>query len=218
MTARRSLWVLAALTALCGFGLGFALAVGGASKTPVEDLAAQADGASTTTARLPPSTRAAPVRTAPPTTEATTTTEAPTTTTTAVPTTVASTLPVPPTTVATTQPPVVVTVAPPPTTLAPPRVQVTYAADRFGRLMLPRSGYALLTLTNRGGQASQWLITGTGFRTAGSGSAQGTLAPGQTATVTVQAPSGELPDNEITGVIQVLGAVNSAVPFVIPKA
>ena len=135
--------------------------------------------------------------------------------TTPFPTTSAASIPAPTTTHAVT-----VTAAPTtsrvPSTLAPPRVEVLYAADAQNRLVIPRTGTATLTIRNSGGLASQWLVTGSGFsvRTA----SQGTVQGGDTALVVVGPPAGELPRTERTGTISVLGAVNSAIPFVIPAS
>jgi hypothetical protein len=146
---------------------------------------------------------------------ASTSTSTVTTTTTAPAPTTVTTAPVvtaPPTTRA-----VVTTAAPVVTTPAPPRVQVFYATDAAGRLVVPRGGSAVITIANSGGLASQWLVTGAGFTTGG-GPTQGTLEPGQSATVVIAPPPGGLPAREVPGTISVLGAINSTVPFVIPAA
>jgi len=103
-----------------------------------------------------------------------------------------------------------------PSTLAPPRVEVLYAADAANRVVIPRVGAATLTIRNTGGSASQWLVTGSGFSVRSP--SQGTLQAGQSTTVSVGAPAGELPRSEISGTISVLGAVNSRIAFVIPRA
>jgi hypothetical protein len=191
-------------TVVLGFVVGFA--IGGRSGDGADTLTAASTvpptpaPSSTATTPAPSSTQ-----TTSSTTSSTTTTEAPTTTTaptTVAPTTAVDTTAAPPTT--------------PAPTFAPSRVVVSYATDGGGRLILPRSGSANLVITNEGGLAQQWLVTGTGFTTAGA--SQGTLAPGQTTTITVVAPREELPSNQIVGVISVLGAVNPTVPFVIPAA
>lgn len=198
-------------TVVVGFVVGFAL--GGRSGDDGDRVIA-ADPAQTTTSTS--TTTTAP-------TAGPSSTEAPASSTTAPPTTVttATTAEVPETTAPpTSAAPVtsVATTAPPPTTppptFAPSRVVVSYATDGRGRLILPRSGSANLVVTNEGGLAQQWLVTGTGFSVAGP--TQGSLAPGQTVTITVVAPREELPSNEIDGVISVLGAINPTVPFVIP--
>lgn len=208
----RPLVVLGVLTVVVGFALGFGLA----ARRPATE------SAITTGTSAPPPATAAPATTeAAPTSETTAapstaapTTATTTTTTTSVATTVVTTAPV---TVApvTTARPVVTTAPPVVTTAAPPRVLVTYPTDAFGRLLLPRAGTATLVITNSGGLASQWLVTGTGFRIVGAAS-QGTLGPGQSANVVIAPPSGDLPAREITGTVSVLGAINSSIPFATP--
>lgn len=199
----------AVATVVVGFVIGFAL--GGRGDDGGDSLTAAAP--STTATSAPTST-----------TEGSTTTEAPaSTTTTATPRSTATTA------VATTEAPTTTEVVPfptiPPTlapttaappTYAPPRVVVSYATDGSGRLIIPRAGTANLVITNEGGVPQQWLVTGTGFGTVGA--TQGSLSPGQTVTVTLVAPPGELPTGEIPGIISVLGAVNPTVAFVIPPA
>jgi len=197
----------AVATVVVGFVVGFAL--GGRGPAESGDSVTAADTStsiSTTTTGAPatsgPPTTAAPSTTSPPTTEApVSTTEAPPTTVATVPPTVATPVPTP-TTV--------------PSTFVPSRVVVSYAADGSGRLVLPRSGSATLVITNEGGLAQQWLVTGTGFTTAGA--TQGSLAPGATVTVTIVAPREELPLGAVSGIISVLGSINPTVAFVIPAA
>lgn len=212
--ASRSVRLLAAAgvaTVVVGFVVGFALGGRGPGSTTDTVTAAGSSTsiATTSTTAAPPTseptsttTEPAPSSTTrPPTTEAPApTTEAPTTTTIPVPTTVAT--PSPPTTV--------------PPTFAPSRVVVSYGADGSGRLVVPRSGSATLVITNEGGLAQQWLVTGTGFTAVGA--TQGTLGPGQTVTVSIVAPREELPLGEVPGIISVLGAVNPTIAFVIPPA
>lgn len=93
---------------------------------------------------------------------------------------------------------------------------VTYGADGANRFVIPRGGAATLTIRNTGGSASQWLVTGSGFSLRSA--SQGTLQPGQSAAVVIGPPAGELPLGEITGTISVLGAANSSIAFVIPRA
>jgi hypothetical protein len=210
----RSLRLLAAgavATVVVGFVVGFAL--GGRSGG--DDVTAAGPGPSSTTTTT---SSTAPDRS--------TTTEAPSSSTTARPTstttsstttvTVVDTTEAPPTSVVPF--PTIATTVAPPTTVAvvPSRVVVSHGADPAGRLVIPRLGSATLVITNQGGLAQQWLVTGTGFTTAGP--TQGSLGPGQTVTVTVLPPPGELPSSELTGIISVLGAVNPSVAFVIPPA
>jgi hypothetical protein len=209
---RRVLVAAAVATVLLGFALGYGLATrstrssGATASAPPPSSTGAAGtavppttGASTTTTEA--TTTAPPTITAPPTTApSTTATTAPPTTPTPSPTTTA---------VATTAPR-------PPSTLGPPRVEVTYGADGANRFVIPRTGTATLTIRNTGGSASQWLVTGSGFSLRSA--SQGTLQPGQSAAVIIGPPAGELPRNEITGTISVLGAANSAIVFVIPRA
>ena len=195
----------AVATVVVGFVVGFAL--GGRSTGPDETTAAGPTPSSSSTTTTAPTTTSGPTTTAP-----TSTTMPSTTSTTVVTTTVAPTTTAVVTTVPTTAAPVTTT-AP---VVAPSRVVVSYATDGRGRFILPRVGSANLVITNEGGLAQQWLVTGTGFTTAGP--SQGSLGAGQTVTVIVVAPPGELPTGEINGTISVLGAVNSNVPFVIPPA
>jgi hypothetical protein len=210
---RNALIVGAVLTILVGFGLGFVLSGtrgSGDRSTTAAGITTTSSSSTTTTSAERPTTSAS--TTEPPTTIApTTTTTAPTTT-------------VPPPTTPITVAPTIVTVprtAPPtvapPTTYAPPKVLVTFAADAKGRLVIPRVGSATLTITNQGGLASQWLVTGSGFTTGG-GQSQGTLGPGQSQFISVFPPAGEIPKGEQTGIISVLGAMNPSVTFVIPAA
>jgi hypothetical protein len=210
---RSALIVGAVLTIIVGFGLGFVLSGTRSSG----NRSTTAAGITTTTSSTTTTTGVVRTSTSASTTEAPTTTVAPTTTT-AAPTTVAPTtapITVAPTisTVPRTAPPTVA----PPTTYAPPKVLVTYAADSQGRLVIPRSGSATITVTNQGGLASQWLVTGSGFTTGG-GQSQGTLGPGQSQFISVFPPAGEIPRSEQHGIISVLGATNPSVPFVIPAA
>ena len=202
----------AVATIVVGFVVGFAL--GGRSGDGDDDgltAAGSIPTSSTTTTAAPPSTDGS-----------SSTTGAPASSTTTRPSTTSSTEPVavteaPPTTTPATS--AVVTTAPPPpvaTTFAPSRVIVSYSTDGSGRLVIPRSGSASLVITNEGGLAQQWLVTGTGFTTVGA--SQGSLGPGQTTVVTLVAPPGELQTGELTGTISVLGAVNPAIAFVIPAA
>jgi hypothetical protein len=201
----------AAATIVVGFVVGFAL--GGRS----------GDGGDVTAAGSIPTSSSSPTTAAPPSTGgSSSTTSPPASSTTTRPSTTSSSAPVavteaPPTTSPTSA--VVTTAAPPPsvaTTVAPSRVVVSYGTDGSGRLVIPRSGSASLVITNEGGLAQQWLVTGTGFTTVGP--AQGSVGPGQTTVVTVVAPPGELPSGELTGTISVLGAVNPSIAFVIPPA
>lgn len=208
----RLLVVLGVLTVVLGFALGFGLA----ARRPATE------SAITTGTSVPPqpattaTTEAAPTgaTTAVPSSEAPTTATT-TTTTTSVATTVAPAAPVTVAPVTTARPTVVTTAPPVATTAAPPRVLVTYTTDAFGRLLLPRAGTATLVITNSGGLASQWLVTGAGFRIVGAAS-QGTLGPGQSTNVVIAPPAGDLPAREITGTVSVLGAINSSIPFAIP--
>jgi hypothetical protein len=205
----RLLVVGAVATVVIGFVVGFAL--GGRSGD--DALTASAPVSSTTT--LAPPTSASTTTTTD-TSASSTTSSSPPTSTTTVPTTVAPTTTAPTTVVAPTST-TPVTVAVPTTvatTVAPSRVVVSHATDGSGRLIIPRHGSANLVITNQGGLAQQWLVTGTGFTTVGA--SQGTLGPGQTVTVTLVAPPGELPSGEINGTVSVLGAVNPTVAFVIP--
>lgn len=211
--ASRSVRLLVAggvATVVIGFVVGFLL--GGRGPGPSTDTVTAA-GSSTSIATTTSSTTA-PSTSAPTTTEpAPSSTTGPSTTAAPVPTTEAPTTTsvVVPTTVVTLPPPT--TVAP---TFAPSRVVVSYGADASGRLVVPRTGSATLVITNEGGLAQQWLVTGTGFTTIGA--TQGTLGPGQTVTVSIVAPLEELPLGEVPGIISVLGAVNPTIAFVIPPA
>ncbi len=214
------------LTVLVGFGAGFALA-GPRGGSPSEPVAAGSGSTTTSTSAAPKPTSSELASTTPPTTttidSSTTTSPAPTIT--AAPTTVATTAapttavaPVPTTAPRPTLPPTSRPVPPaPPTTFAPPKVSVTFAADANGRLVVPRVGSATMVLTNTGGLASQWLLTGTGFATTG-GPTQGTIGPGQSVLIAITAPPGELSKAAIPGIISILGATNSNVAFVIPAA
>lgn len=212
--ARKLLVVGAAVAIVLGFAAGFALA---GARSRSSRGGEQAASVTTTTAAVTiaptieePSTTEAP-STEPATSETTTT--AATSTTSAVSTTLAPTTAAP----STTQRQVVTTtsvVVAPPSTFAPPHIQVTYPADAAGRLVIPRGGSATFTISNTGGLASQWLVSGTGFSTGGSAT-RGTLGPGQSTSVTVGPPPGELPNGDLTGSIDVLGAVNPTIPFVI---
>jgi hypothetical protein len=218
---RRVLVAAAVATVLLGFALGYGLATRSTRSSGATASAPPPSSTGAAGTAVPPTTGAP--TTAPPTTASTTTTEATTTappTITAPPTTA-------PSTTATTAPPTtptpsptttaVATTAPrPPSTLGPPRVEVTYGADGANRFVIPRTGTATLTIRNTGGSASQWLVTGSGFSLRSA--SQGTLQPGQSAAVIIGPPAGELPRNEITGTISVLGAANSAIVFVIPRA
>lgn len=84
-----------------------------------------------------------------------------------------------------------------------------------GRLVIPRVGSALITLTNDGGESAPWILTGTGFSTGPGGTSQGTLGPGQSTVVRVFAPAKKVPPNTL-GQLAMLGAVNPNVAFVIP--
>ena len=201
----------AALTVVVGFAVGFGL--GERGSTDADEATTAAGPATSVPSTVPPSSSV-------PTTElAPTTTVAPPTTVTTTTTSVVTTTEAPTTTVVVVPTAVVTTPAPttmPPPTLAPSRVVVSYAADAGGRLVVPRSGAATLVVTNEGGLAQQWLVTGTGFTTAGP--TQGSLAGGQSVTVTILPPPGELPLDAVTGTISVLGATNPSVGFVIPPA
>jgi hypothetical protein len=208
---RRALLIGAAmLTIVTGFGLGFALS-GTRGRSGGSSLAAGSTSTAVTT--VPTTARV----TVPPTEATTTTTEARATTT-AAPTTIAPTTTRAPTTlpviVPTTPPPTPPPTQAPPTTYSPPKVLVTYAADAQGRLVVPRVGTATLTVTNQGGLASQWIVTGSGFSVVG-GATQGTLAPGQSQFISIGIPGGEIPKTEITGIISVLGALNPSIQLVI---
>lgn len=230
-TVRRLVVAAAVVTVLLGFTLGFGLAQRNQGASPT----VAADGPTTSASSSAPTSAPAvggtttpdPPRTEPPASALTT--DPPTTSSTAPAPTEPPTTPAPPppTTAApvatppapTTVRTVIVTV--PPTsrvtsTLAPPRVEVLYAADAANRVVIPRVGTATLTIRNTGGSASQWLVTGTGFSV--KSASQGTLQGGQSTTVLVGAPPGDLPRNELTGTISVLGAVNPSIGFVIPRA
>jgi hypothetical protein len=113
---------------------------------------------------------------------------------------------------------VIVTSPPaPPTTYAPPRVVVSFASDGSGRLVVPRQGTVSFTVSNQGGLASQYLVSASGV-SLGGGAVQGTLQPGQSVSLSVGPPPGDLSRTEKTGTISVLGAINSSIPFVIPAA
>jgi len=208
----RSLRLLAAgavATVVVGFVIGFA--IGG--RSTADDVTAAGPGpAMITTTTSPPAPDRSSTTEAPATSTTTSTTSTSTTTTVAV----VDTTEAPPTSIV-PFPTIATTVAPPTTVpVVPSRVVVSYGADSAGRLVIPRSGSANLVITNQGGLPQQWLVTGTGFTTVGG--SQGSLAAGQTVTVTVLAPPGELPSGEINGIISVLGAVNPTIAFVIPPA
>jgi len=212
--ARGVVIAAAMLTIVVGFGLGFALS--GMRSSDRGTLTAAATSSTTAVpTTIAPRTTVAPTlppTTAAPTTQAVTTTSIAATTTAAPTTAPIVTLPVP-TTPRPTPPPTQA----PPTTYAPPKVLVTYAADPQGRFVVPRVGTATLTVTNQGGLASQWLVTGSGFAISG-GPSQGTLQPGQSAFISISVPPGEIPATELTGVISILGALNPSIAFVIPAA
>ena len=200
----------AAATIVIGFVVGFAL---GGRSGDREDVTAAGSipPSSTTTTAAPPTTAGSSSTTSAPTSSTTRSSTTPSTEP------VATTEAPPPSSTPTSV--VVTTAAPPPpvvTTFAPSRVVVSYSTDGSGRLVIPRSGSATLVITNEGGLAQQWLVTGTGFTTVGA--SQGSVGPGQTSVVTVVAPPGEIQTGEIYGIISVLGAVNPTIAFVIPPA
>ncbi len=77
---------------------------------------------------------------------------------------------------------------------------------------MPRKATASFELTNTGGLATQYLLSGTGFVSVGF--QQGTLNPGQSVTVTI-APGANLPDSEVSSAVNVLGPNPLAVLFVV---
>lgn len=208
----------AVATVVIGFVVGFLIGGRGTGR-PDGTVTASGDRLATTSTGVPPTSTADPAETPTSTSTSTsvsstsTTTES-TTTTDAVPSTVLATTTAPPVvSVAPTTAPAVTTVPP---TFAPSRVVVSYARDGAGRLVVPRYGSATVVIANEGGLAQQWLVTGSGFSTAGP--TQGHLAPGQSVAVSILAPREELPLGEINGIISVLGAIEPTVAFVIPAA
>jgi len=118
--------------------------------------------------------------------------------------------PPPPTSVtSTTSTPPTVVVTEPPTSATPAFVEVRYPQNPQGQIVMQAGSTIQVQFTNTGGSVGQWLLQGSGYLFV-VGPTNGTLAPGQSRFVTVQAAP-EVPKSAVDGTLTMTVSGNGTI-------